>query len=258
MSLRSWVAYVQNLSTRAGARVSRYRQKIVPGREIAESIDIDRLICPLRYDLCVRIDFIRLLRDEWTFYSKDLDGFLGRPESKAYYIWFKEVRCAIYNPDIYRDENLVRSAFAKRVHDTARLWRSIDQSGYDLSAPIRIRTGQSIQAVNGKMINSMYFAGDGCHRMACLYLTGRTRLEPEHYEVCVLRHFVPLDITSVLAERLPLDRTTYLRFISRFYCDGLELGLVGKIHQHVAREKAHLLPELESVLAFDLAKIRDD
>lgn len=258
MSLRSLVAYVQDLSSRAGARVSRYRQKIVPGREIGESIDIDRLICPLRYDLCVRIDFIRLLRDELTLYSEDPDGFLARPQSQAYYIWFKEVRCARYHPHIYRDEKLVKSAFAKRVQDTARLWRSIDQIGYDASAPIRIGSGQSIQTVNGKTINSTYFAGDGCHRMACLYLTGRTRLEPEHYEVRVLRHFVPLDITSVLAERLPLDRTTYLRFISHFYCDGLDLGSVDKILQHVACEKAHLLPELESVLAFDLARVRDD
>jgi hypothetical protein len=258
MSLRSWVSYVQDLSRRAGARVSRYRQKIVPGREIGESIDIDRLICPLRYDMCVRLDFISLLRDEWGFYSEDLDGFLGQPESQAYYIWFKEVRCARYHPHIYRDERLLKSAFTKRVHDTANLWRSIDRIGYDVSVPIRVGSGQSIGTVNGKTINSTYFAGDGCHRMACLYLTGRTRLEPEHYEVRVLRHFVPLDITSALIERLPLDKPTYLRFISHFYCDGLELGSVGKILQHVASEKAHLLPELESVLAFDLARIRDD
>jgi hypothetical protein len=251
------MAYVHDLGTRAGARVTRYRQKTVPGREIAESIDIDRLICPLRYDLCVRIDFIGLLRDEWTFYTEDLAGFLDRPQSKAYRVWFKEVRCRLYSPRIYRDEELVQSAYIQRVHETASLWRSIDSRGYDMSVPIRLGSGQSVRSVNGKTISSAYFAGDGCHRMACLYVTGRTRLEPEHYELRVERHFEPLDITSMLIDRLPLDRTTYLHFISRFYCDGLELGDAADILQYVARKKANLLPELESVLSFDLSRIRD-
>jgi hypothetical protein len=256
--LHNWMAYVQDLGTRAGGRVSRYRQKIVPGREIAESIDIGRLMCPLRYDLCVRIEFIRLLRDEWTCYAEDLDGFLDRPQSKAYRVWFKEVRCRLYSPQIYRDEDLVQSAYIQRVHETASLWRSIDSRGYDVSVPIRLGSGQSIRTVNGKTIRSVYFAGDGCHRMACLYVTGRTRLEPEHYELRVQRHFEPLDITSILIDRLPLDRTTYLHFISRFYCDGLELAAPAEILQYVARQKADLLPELESVLSFDLSRIRDN
>jgi hypothetical protein len=252
------MTYVQGLSTRAAARVARYREKIVPGREIAEPIDIGRLICPLRYDLWVRIHFIRLLRDEWTGYSEDLDGFLDRPPSKAYRVWFKEARCALYNPRIYRDENLVQSAFVRRVHQTATLWRSIEHRGYDRSAPIRLRSGQSIRTVNGKTISSVYFAGDGCHRMACLYVTGRTRLQPEDYEVRIQRHFTPLDITSILIDQLPLDKATYLRFISRFYCDELELLDAAEIRQYVARERATLLPELASVLAFDLPRIRDN
>jgi hypothetical protein len=255
--IRNWVSYVQDLRTRAGARLIRSGDKILPGREIAESIAIGRLICPLRYDLCVRIDFIRLLRDEWREYTEDLGGFLERPESKAYRTWFKEVRCGIYTPRLYQDDNLLQSAFIQRVHDTARLWRSIDLQGYDTSAPIRLRSGQSIRSVNGKMISSVYFAGDGCHRMASLYLTGRTRLEPEDYEVRFQRSFTPLDITSILIDRLPLDRAAYLSFISRFYCDDLELGDAAEILQYVAREKATLLPELESVLAFDLSRVRD-
>lgn len=251
--MRSSLSF-HDLITRVQARVARYRQEVVPGIEIGESIDIDRLICPLRFDLWVRIDFIRLLHDEWALYADNLPRFLDRSQSRAYYVWFKEVRCARYSPQLYRDEKLVRPAFIERVHQTARIWRSIERDGFDRSTPIRLASGRSIRNVNGKTINSPYFAGDGCHRMACLYLTGQTRLEPQDYEVHLHRDFEPLDITAVLLKQLPLDRATYLNFISRFYC-GLQLDSADRILQHVASQRADLLPELESVLAFDLPRI---
>lgn len=246
---------LHDVLTRIHARVARYRREIVPGREIAESIEIDRLICPLRYDLCVRIEFIRLLRDEWSLYTEDLDRFLDRPESRAYAVWYRDIACARYMPEIYRDAARFKPAFINRVHETARLWQSIDRNGYDPSTPIRLASGRSIRGVNGKTIEATYFAADGCHRMSCLYLTGQTRLEPEHYEVEIHRSFEPLDNTAMLIDRLPLDRTTYLRFVSGFYCSGMMFESPEEILEHVALKRARLLPELKSVLAFDLARI---
>jgi len=250
--------YLHHFVRRVRARIARYRQEIVPGGELGESIDIGRLMCPLRYDLQVRIDFFRLLRDQWDQYTDDLEGFLERAESRAYSVWFKEVRCARFDPRVYRDEKLFKPAFHKKVHRSASLWRSIDRSGFDASNPIGLMSGRAIRRVNGKTINSIYFPGHGCHRMACLYLTGLRQLNPEHYQVMIQRDFEPLDITAVLIKHPPLDRTTYLKFISRFYCDGWELDSADRILQHVASEKANLLPELESVLAFDLSRLRDN
>jgi hypothetical protein len=249
------LAYLHDFITRVHARVRRYGQEVVPGRKIGEAIDIDRLICPLRYDLCVRIEFIRVLRDHWAHYSQDLGAFLERPESRVYFIWFREIVCARYRPRIYRDEPLLKQAFVERVRETARLWTSIDQKGYDASTPIRLRSGRSIRNVNGKAVRTTYFAGDGCHRMACLYLRGQTRLEPEQYEVQIERVHEPLDNTTTLARQIPLDRATYLKFIAGFYCDGLELDSPERIVQHVAAHRPELLPELTSVLAFDLPRI---
>jgi hypothetical protein len=239
------------------ARVARYRQEIVAGTDIGKPIDIDRLMCPLRYDLWVRIEFISLLRDEWELYTEDLEAFLVRPESRAYRTWFKDVRCALYSPRLYHDETQVELAFIERVHQTAQLWASIERQGYDRSKPIRIGSGHTIQHVNGKAVKSTYFAGDGCHRMSCLYVTGRTHLEPDQYEVLIQRILKPLDITAMLLTKLPLNKAKYLNFISRFYCDGLQLGSAERLLQHVAANRADLLPELESVLAFDLLRIRD-
>ncbi|HWN18407.1 MAG TPA: hypothetical protein VNO19_05770 [Gemmatimonadales bacterium] len=245
-----------DLFARVQARVARYLQEIVPGTEIGQAIDIERLICPLRYDLWVRIEFVRLLRDQWALYTGDLDAFLNRPESRAYQVWFRDIRCALYRPEIHRDAELLRSEFIKRVHETATLWRSIDRNGYDRSTPIRLGSGKSIRTVNGKAINSTYFAGDGCHRMSCLYVTGQTWLQPADYEVQVRQALEPLDITAMLIQQHQLDRTVYLRFLSRFYGDGSQVDSADQIVQHVTAKKPELLPELESVLAFDLPILR--
>jgi hypothetical protein len=171
-------------------------------------------------------------------------------------VWFKQVRCALYSTRIYGDEELLKAEFVKRVHGTAALWKSIERNGYDRSTPIRLGSGRSIRSVNGKTINSIYFAGDGCHRMSCLYVTGQTRLEPVDYEVQIHSDFQPLDITAMLVRELPLSLTDYLEFLSRFYCDGTQLHSADQIRQHVRSAKPELLAELESVLAYDLPNLR--
>jgi hypothetical protein len=247
---------VDELLRHAGSRLARFRQKVIPGSEVAESIDVGRLICPLRYDLWVRIGLVRLLRDEWALYQVDFPAFLELAPARAYRVWYKEVACARFQPRLYQDQALFGPAFVRRVHETAKLWQSIDRNGFDSSTPIRLGSGRTIRTVNGKQISTRYFAGDGCHRVACLYVTGRTSLEPADYEVVVHSHFQPLDNTAILARHLPLDRITYLRFISRFYCDGAELDSADEILQHVAARKPELLPELESVLAYDLPRVK--
>jgi hypothetical protein len=84
---------------------------------------------------------------------------------------------------------------------------------------------------------------------------GQTQLEPDQYEVAVAPVYQPLDNTAVLIKRLPLDRARYLGFISRFYCDGVELDSADEIRERVAEERVSLLPELDSVFAFDLPNL---
>jgi hypothetical protein len=242
----------RDLLGRVQARVARSRPRVVAGRELGDVVDIGRLVCPLRYDLCVRIDFIRLLREAWRRYESDLTEFLDRPESKAYFVWFKEVACARFRPELARDPRRLESVFVERVHETARLWRSIQTDGYNPATPIRLRAGHPVCPVNGKIINTAYYAGDGCHRMACLFVAGQTQLLPEQYEVLIQPNFRPLDNTALLIPHLPLDRAGYLRFISGFYCEGRELDSPEAILSQVAAAKPELLTELETVFAFDL------
>jgi hypothetical protein len=244
--------YWRDLLGRLQARVARSRPRLVAGRDLGDVVDIGRLVCPLRYDLCVRIDFIRLLSEAWSLYETNLAEFLDRPESKAYYVWFKDVACARFRPQLSRDTRRLAPVFVERVHETARLWRSIQTDGYNPATPIRLRAGHPVCPVNGKVINTAYFAGDGCHRMACLFVAGQTQLLPEQYEVLIQPNFLPLDNTTLLIRHLPLDRAGYLRFISGFYCDGRELDTPEAILSQVAASRPDLLAELETVFAFDL------
>jgi hypothetical protein len=242
----------RDLLRRAQARVARARARLVAGRDLGDTVDIARLVCPLRYDLCVRIDFIRLLREKWSLYETDLAEFLDRPESKAYYVWFKDVACARFQPELSRDTRRLAPVFVERVHATARLWRSIQTNGYNPETPIQLRAGHPVSPVNGKVINSTYYAGDGCHRMASLFVAGQTQLLPEQYEVLIQPNFRPLDNTTLLIRHLPLDRAGYLRFISGFYCEGRVFDTPEAILSQVAASKPELLAELETVFAFDL------
>jgi hypothetical protein len=248
----SIIMYWRDLLGRVQARVARSRTRLVAGRELGDAVDIARLVCPLRYDLWVRIDFIRVLREEWSLYEADLTAFLDRPEAKAYYVWFKDVACARFQPQLSRDTRRLAPVFVERVHETARLWKSIQTNGYNPETPIRLRAGHPVSPVNGKVINSTYYAGDGCHRMACLFVAGQTQLLPEQYEVLIQPNYCPLDNTTLLIKHLPLDRAGYLRFISDFYCEGRELDSPEAILSHVAASKPDLLAELETVFAFDL------
>lgn len=235
-------------------RRGRPGDEVIPGSTFGQTIEIDRLIYPLRYDVQVRIDFIRLLRDEWALYETDLPGFLDRPAARAYRTWFGNIGRARLFARSDRGPEFIEDRFLKRVRQTAMLWQAIDRDGYDLSIPIGLRSGRTIRMVHGKQIASTVFAGDGCHRLACLYVLGQTRLEPAHYLLRVRRDLQPLDNTAILIDLQVLDRETYLAFISRFYCDGRVLGSASEIRAHVAAAKPALLPELDSVFAFDLPR----
>jgi len=231
------------------------RRATVSGSVIGQTIDIDRIICPLRYDIRIRIDFLRLLRDEWQMHEDDFDTFRQQPEARAYFAWFKGVRCARYHPEALGDPAGLESLFGERVRQTARLWQSVVKDGFDTAKPIRLGSGLLISTVNGKVIQGRFFAGDGCHRIACLYLTGVRRLEPNHYQVAFRPRFVPLDNTAMLIDAKALDVRDYLAFISQFYCDGEELATVDLIREYVLRHKPQMSGELDTVLEYDLRSI---
>jgi hypothetical protein len=135
------------------------------------------------------------------------------------------------------------------------MWESIQRDGFDASIPIGLRSGREIKRTHGKTIEGNIYAGDGCHRIACLSVLGMSHLPPDLYRVRVRPVFEPRDNTAALIKLGVLDRRTYLGFLSGSYCDGQVHDSADGIREFVALHKPTLLAELDSVLAFDLPNL---
>ena len=237
-------------------RISRpWRRKLwtsIDGQEIGEDISIDSLICPLRYDIKVRIDFLKYYEGNKNLFADDFDTFASAPQIKPYYCWYKDMHIPPYYPWLRGVERRIRPMFRDKVKRTVALYESIKNDGFDSSQRIRIQTGSVIKHKNNKHVSAKYYAGDGCHRLACVYALGERSLRPDRYFVSLWKEFVPLDITILLAPQISLARKDYLRFISSYYCDGNEFAELEDMVDYLKQQQPGRLDEVLSVVNEDM------
>ena len=233
---------------------SRTNDEITPGQVVGESVPMERLICPLRYDIHVRVAFVELLRDEWTTFQADRAAFLQLPAARSYRTWHDEV-LAKRRAALREQRRDIDESFTARVDRTARLWQSFRDSGFDAAQPVELRSGRRLQLPNGKAVATTIFAGDGCHRLACLLAVGQTELLPEQYYLRLKPEFAPRDNTALLLGPLRLDLPAYLAFLSPLYAGSAAIPSVAELRTATARHRPDLMAELESVLAHDLALV---
>ena len=131
----------------------------------------------------------------------------------------------------------------------------MNAKGFDYSQPVRLRGGELVFEVNGKSFDTLFYAGDGCHRIACLWIMGKDFLEPEEYEVAMRKEFTPLDNTAVLLDKLSIPEADYLSFISRGYCDGQEINSADEALTYVEKHHPERLDELKNVFQHDLSHL---
>lgn len=238
-----------------GIRVAvnrRWREKRISGVEIGEQVKIYDLVCPLRYDILVRANFIALLAENDALSASDLGNLLEYPAVRAYQTWLKEVEVRRFFPEIYHDENRIRERFYERVQNVQKLWKSMCSRGFDYSHPIKLKSGKLVREVNGKTVGASIFAGDGCHRIACLLVMGKSVLEPNEYEVTLSAELQPIDNTKILLEKLPISMSDYLSFISCGYCGGRPIVNADEILAYVEEHSPHRLAELKIILQHDI------
>lgn len=233
----------------------RWIDERIPGREIGKTLGIYDIICPLRYDVVVRANFIEMLAANEDLLAAEFEALLEYPATQAYEVWFREVCVRRFFPGIYGDEIKVRQAFRERVEQTRHLWTSVSANGIDPSQPISLSSGKRIGIVNGKLIGATIFAGDGCHRMACMLVLGKDALQPHEYEVVRSTNHTPLDNTAILIDALPLTQPDYLAFIAKSYCTGENLATADEILDYVKANGPARLAELESVFEYDLPRL---
>ena len=224
--------------------------EILPGERVGPA-EIEPLICPLRYDLKVRIDLCRLWLNEGGF-ELDRPGFWeGVPALEAYYVWFREVEVRRFRRDLAGDDSRVRGEFPSRVRRALTLWESLAATGLDADARIRLRTGERIRSVNGKCLGARFFPADGCHRIAWVYARGARQLEPDQFIVERFQDFLPLDNTRLLLRTLPLSQEQYCAFLSAYYCQGKTVDSPLEILREVDASTPEKLREVLSVLEAD-------
>jgi hypothetical protein len=231
--------------------------RFVAGEEFGEEVRIDSLICPLRYDIIVRANFLTYYEQHRDVYAHDFKAFLERPEAEAYFTaWFSDASRS--RPHLGYDRVAVQKEYETRVHRAVRLFDSLYSSGFDTRHPIELRSASTIHHEHVKHIRRRLYAGDGCHRLAFLLSQGIKSLVPSQYGVLMFDEFRPRDNTYLLLGKVLRDEAQYCRFISKYYCDGKEIDQPDSILDHVKRNCPSLLEEVSSVMREDLRRLAED
>jgi hypothetical protein len=221
-----------------------------------EAVPIADLISPLRYDILVRQRYLEVVQERRALADEDFVAFMELSRRQPYFTWFSQVVVAKGNhPEILDDPALLNAAFERRVRRSIELHDSFQSTGYDKRRPIILRTAKEIAPTwTGKRLARRLYAGDGCHRLAWLRLSGVDVLEPAMYRVHVAEAFTPHDDTALLMEAIGIDRPNYLSFLSLSYADR-ELSSEEALLDHVRSTAPDRLGELEEVLAVDLPRL---
>lgn len=216
-----------------------------------EPVPIQRLASPLRYDLVVRRDFLALCADHADHGGEADDRLTNLARSTSYWDWWTEVYCPRSAPELANDPVARGAGFVARVRASFELCRSFRERGFDASQPILLHGCERTLATDsGKQVEARLFAGDGCHRLALLWLAGQKALEPGQYRVRQQRAYAPLDNTFRLRETLREDPRAYLRFIASSYSD-FEFGDARDLADWVRANAPERTAELDSVLRAD-------
>jgi len=203
---------------RAGAILSAGGWRLERGRE---RVPIASLASPLRFDLVVRREFLRLCLAQLERGDACDESLTGVARSTPYWLWFTEVYVPRSAPELAKDPAARGRAFAERVRASFELARSFREHGFDARTPIVLRAARDVRPTDsGKLVRAPYYPGDGCHRIALLWLSGQQALEPAQYVVRRQRVLAPLDNTWRLREAFEGDVAGYLRFIASGYAEG--------------------------------------
>jgi hypothetical protein len=209
---RSPIATARRTVRRAGT----WRPKSSP----QETVDIRRLISPLRYDVLIRAQLFDLVRESGhgaPGSSPDLDQLVAAAHDSAYFVWFRDVAMTRFRPWVLKDPDLLEQQFRERVESAAALYRSFSDRGFDPAHPVTLRgVRKPLSTDSGLRLDRQLHVGDGGHRLALLLSAGQG-LQPGAYRVDRRPQAQLIDNTAVLVPALRLARDEYVRFLAQGY-----------------------------------------
>lgn len=223
-------------------RALTWRPKL-PGQE---TVSIERLISPFRYDVVVRARFFDTIAESRPD-AASMAEFVAEAASHPYAVWFREVELRRFYPWVLRDEAHAATAFARRVERAVRTYDSYLEIGFDTEQPVTLRTLQvpTLSDSGVEVVRPLHL-GDGGHRLALLWRSGR-ELEPAMYRVDT-RPTVVIDNTAILAASLPLAEADWARFVSSSFVDE-PVTSYAALRDAVQECRPERLSELESLAA---------
>lgn len=227
--------------------------------ELAEGIDIASLVCPLRYDVLVRRDFLAFYAAHRDLYIADFDAFVDLAKQGSYYIWYMQSEVVRCKRDLLGNEESLEAGFVDRIRAAAALYEAMRERDLVRKFPIILKTAEQLLPPTtdksgpptGKVVSARYFLADGCHRLAFLMAMGYTVLPTIYFRVKCFREFSPFDSTSLLVRSLPINQSTYFAFLSSYYCAPFVFEQREAFLRYISEKRPEFWQEVLSVIHVD-------
>ena len=227
--------------------------------ELANGIEIARIVCPLRYDVHVRRDFFIFYAAHRDLYNSDPNAFVECSKETNYYTWYLESEAVRTNQSLRDNLVALGADYSRRIQRAVALYESVQNEGFQTRFPITLKTAKRLLPpttrpggpATGKQIAAKYFLADGCHRLALLMALGYDRLPAGYFKVKYFQQFSPFDSTKLLVRRVLADPSAYFGFLSSYYTAPEVLTNRDDILKHIQTSKPELLAEALSVIRAD-------
>jgi hypothetical protein len=236
-------AFWARTRSRLGALVARRPE---PGRE---PVAIAELASPLRLDVVLIRDFLRLCTQHFERGGACDESLTGVARSTSYWTWFCEVHVPRAAPELAGDPGARGRAFVARVAASFALARELRERGVAPRVVLR-SARQILPTETGKPVRARYHPDDDAHPLALRWQAGQDVLAPADYAVRRERALAPLDHTRALLAAFDDDPRGYLRFVA----SGFGQAEPANARELVARVRADAperAAELEAVLRAD-------
>lgn len=209
------------------------------------------LVSPLRYDILIRLDYLRFFAENCDLFSGDFYRYVELTKEHPYYRWFSQVSKRGRRLE-RADPTLRDAAYAQLLQRIALLFHSFQERGFDPKTPIPVVTGDFIRSTTtGKMLRQRYFACNGSHRLALLLFFGQDILLPGMYVVKRFRAYTPLDNTLPLLRALRVTEAQYFSFLSIRYAQGRTFSTREALFSWVRENDPKNHDELQSLVTRD-------
>jgi hypothetical protein len=210
--------------------------------ELEDGIAIADLVVPLRYDVLVRLEFIRWYRERREQAERERPAFLAAARETSYHRWWMTAETIRGRPWLLGRTDELDALFERRVEATIRLAREAVGDPSSVREPIVLKTGRRLLPpttlrggpATAKRVSDRFFLADGCHRLALLIAAGRDRLVAGQFRVKEYETFSPFDATTVLARELPIASNEYVSFLASRYAPGTDVSDPAELVRRVA------------------------